>query len=311
MAYLTLIISLMIAGVAAWYSIAGLVAIFASAVVPIIIMGGVLEVGKLVTAAWLHRNWTIAPLLLKSYLTTAVVVLMFITSMGIFGFLSKAHLDQSIMLGGNNDLQIQNLERQISRQQSIITDAEKVLAQLDDQVETLIEYDRIRGPSGSIAVRENQSEERQTLNETINDAYGRIETIQTELSPLQKSRLAIQAEVGPLKYIAELIYGDEAKDHFDEAVRWIIILLVVVFDPLAVTLLLASSVSLRLSRGENITFTEMPEIEEDFGIEEVVSEPEMELTITDTEQFQRLDKRVRNKLQWLIDKQKGGIDETP
>lgn len=256
MAYLTLIISLMIAGVAAWYSIAGLVAIFASAVVPIVIMGGVLEVGKLATAAWLHRNWATAPLLLKTYLTTAVVVLMLITSMGIFGFLSKAHLDQSIMLGGNNELQIQNLERQIDRQRASITDAEKVLAQLDDQVETLIEYDRIRGPSGSIAVRAAQTEERQTLNQEINDAYSRIELLQEELFPLQKSRLEIEAEVGPLKYIAELIYGeDDARNHFDRAVRFVIILLVIVFDPLAVILLLAATMGFS-TRKQSRMFTD-------------------------------------------------------
>ncbi len=114
--------------------------------------------------------------------------------------------------------------------------------------------------------------------------------------------------MGPLKYIAELIYGDEAENYFEEAVRWVIILLVVVFDPLAVCLLLAANASLRERKGESITFTEMPTVEEDFGIEEV-SEPEMELSETDRDQFARLDKRVRNKLQWLIDKQNGGSNE--
>jgi hypothetical protein len=244
MGILTLVMALAISGVAAWYSIVGLMAIFSGATTAIIIMGGVLEAGKLVTASWLYRNWKQIPFLLKSYLTSAVIVLMFITSMGIFGFLSKAHLEHSISVGGTNELQISNLERQIERQQAIITDAETVLSQLDSQVATLIEYDRIRGPSGSIAVRESQSEERSLLNETINAAYSRIESIQEELSSLLQEKLAIEVEVGPLKYIAELIYGNQARDFFDEAVRWVILLIVFVFDPLAVLLLIAANMTL-------------------------------------------------------------------
>ena len=244
MGILTLVMALAISGVAAWYSIAGLVAIFSGAATAIIIMGGVLEAGKLVTASWLYNNWKEVPFLLKSYLTTAVVVLMLITSMGIFGFLSKAHLEHSISVGGTNELQITNLERQIARQQSIIADAETVLSQLDQQVAVLIEYDRIRGPTGSIAVRESQSEERGLLNKTIDAAYIRIDGLQKDLTPLQQEKLAIEVEVGPLKYIAELIYGDQARDFFDEAVRWVIMLIVFVFDPLAVLLLIAANMTL-------------------------------------------------------------------
>ena len=252
MVYLTLITALSIAAVAAWYSIVGLMAIFAGAVIPIAIMGGVLEVGKLVTAAWLHQNWKKTSLWMKSYLTSAVFVLMVITSLGIFGFLSKAHLEHSIATGGTNELQITNLERQIERQQSIIADSETVLSQLDQQVATLIEYDRIRGPSGSIAVRQSQSEERQLLNETIDNAYIRIEEIQTSLTPLQQEKLAIEVEVGPLKYIAELIYGDAAEDYFDEAVRIVIILLIITFDPLAVVLLLAATSGFAMRKQEKM-----------------------------------------------------------
>ena len=241
MAILTLITALSIAGVAAWYSIVGLMAIFAGAVIPIAIMGAVLEVGKLVTAAWLHQNWDKARWWMKTYLTTAVFMLMFITSLGIFGFLSKAHLEHSISTGGTNELRIANLERQIGNQQRIITDSEKVLGQLDQTVQVLLDADRIRGRSGALATRKGQAEERSTLNESIDTAYDRIEQYQTELTPLQQESLAIEVEVGPLKYIAELIYGDEAEDYFDEAVRWVIILLIITFDPLAVVLLLAAT----------------------------------------------------------------------
>ena len=168
MPYFTLLVAIAIAAVAAWYSIVGLMAIFAAAAIPIAIMGSVLEVGKLVTASWLYQNWRKTPFLLKSYLTTSVAVLMFITSMGIFGFLSKAHLDQTLMTGGNNDLLIQNLERQISQQRRIITDGETLLGQLDQTVEVLIEYDRIRGPQGALAVeKDKQSKGQISINPTI------------------------------------------------------------------------------------------------------------------------------------------------
>ena len=241
MIYLTLITALAIAATAAWYSIIGLMAIFAGAVIPIAIMGGVLEVGKLVTAAWLHQNWDKMRWWMKTYLTSSVIVLMFITSLGIFGFLSKAHLEHSIATGGTNELQITQLERQLAREQSKITDAERVLDQLDKAVETLISYDRIRGRGGSIAVRESQREERQGLNDQIEDAYEWMEVLQTKLTPLQQEKLAIEVEVGPLKYIAELMYGDNSEDYFDEAVRFVILLLIFTFDPLAIVLLLAAT----------------------------------------------------------------------
>ena len=283
MVYLTLITALSIAAVAAWYSIVGLMAIFAGAVIPIAIMGGVLEVGKLVTAAWLHQNWKKTSLWMKSYLTSAVFVLMVITSLGIFGFLSKAHLEHSIATGGTNELQITNLERQIERQQSIITDSETVLSQLDQQVATLIEYDRIRGPSGSIAVRQSQSEERQLLNEAIDNAYIRIEEIQKDLTPLQQEKLAIEVEVGPLKYIAELIYGEGAEDYFDEAVRAVIILLIITFDPLAVVLLLAATQGFALRKQEKMMMfnpDNVADMENNFEIVKV--DPESYTFIEDT-----------------------------
>jgi len=245
MVYLTLLTALAIASVAAWYSILGLIAIFSGAVVAIAIMGAVLEVGKLVTATWLHRNWSKAPLLMKSYLTSAVVLLMVVTSLGIFGFLSKAHLETTISSGGNNELKIENLERQIGNEQRKIGDAEIVMGQLDAQVQTLIDYDRVRGKEGAIAVRKSQAEERAALNDDINASYASIEAMQDKLLPIRQSQIELEVEVGPLKYIAEMIYGDTAKDHFDEAVRWVIILLIITFDPLAIVLLLAASMGFR------------------------------------------------------------------
>jgi len=241
---LTLFTALAIAGVAAWFSIAGLMAIFSASALSIAIMAGTLEVGKLVTASWLYRNWSQTKFLLKSYLTIAVFVLMFITSMGIFGYLSKAHIEQTAS-AGDNTLQIELIDNRIARQQRAIDDSDEVISQLDQAVQTLIEYDRIRGDEGSIAVRQGQAEERASLNAIINEAADNISDLQQEKAILASEQLSIEAEVGPLRYIAELIYGEEeAKNHFDQAVRWIIIILVTVFDPLAVALLIAANQTL-------------------------------------------------------------------
>lgn len=257
MKYLTLITAISIAAVAAYFSIIGLASIFSGAFISVVVMASALEIGKLVAATWLHLEWKSTGWFTRSYLTFAVIVLMFITSMGIFGYLSKAHMEQSVSDGGINELQISNLERQIARQQSIVTDAETVLSQLDQQVSVLIEYDRIRGPAGSIAVRESQSDERQALNETIDAAYIRIEELQGNLFDLKKDKLALEIEVGPLKYIAELIYGDNAENYFDQAVRLVILLIVSVFDPLAVILLIVSVKAIRTaptkSRSEELS----------------------------------------------------------
>ena len=240
---LTLLIALAIAGVAAWFSIIGLMAIFSASATSIAIMAGVLEVGKLVAASWLYRHWKETSILMKSYLTAAVLVLMLITSMGIFGYLSKAHLDQSAV-GGNNELKMAQITQRIDRQQRKVIDANTVLAQLDQSVQTLIDYDRIRGPSGAIAVRESQADERAKLNAVIDSATDQIALYQEELLPLQQDQLQVELKVGPLKYVAELIYGESDETVLDKAVRLFILLLVVVFDPLAIVMILAANQTL-------------------------------------------------------------------
>ena len=241
---MALAMGLILSAVAGYFSVVGIATIFAGAFWSVVVMAGALETSKLVAASWLYRNWSIASWLMRIYMTIAVVVLILITSMGIFGYLSKAHVDQTVLEGGNNDIRIESLQRRIDRQNSIINDSTIVLGQLDEAVSILQEYDRIRGPEGAIAVRQSQSEERAAQNKAISDAYDVIEELTEEILPLKRQAIALEAEIGPLKYIAELIYGDEAKDYFDTAVRWIIILLVVVFDPLAICLLLAGNAGL-------------------------------------------------------------------
>lgn len=253
MAYLVLLVALAISGVAAWYSIAGLAAIFAAAKIPVIIMGSSLEVGKLVTASWLYQNWDRVPLLLKTYLTIAVVVLMFITSMGIFGFLSKAHIDQTIV-SGDNSLIIEQLDQRIDRERTRITDAELVISQLDQAVQTLIDYDRIRGDDGAISVREGQKDERDNLNAIIDSAYANIGEFQSDRLVLSQEQLSLEAEVGPIRYIAELIYSDTPDaEILASAVRWVILTIIFVFDPLAVLLLIAANMSINDRRAKVTT----------------------------------------------------------
>ena len=229
--------------IAAGYSIAGLTALFAGAVVPIIAMGSALEVGKLVAASWLYNNWRnkLVPKTIRAYLTFAVIVLVFITSMGIFGFLSKAHLDQVQPQSGNN-IKIELIDSQLNQQQTIIDRSQKTLTLLDQTLEKYIDMEYV---TRGLKEREKQKPEREALTLAINEASDKISELSNKKGALQLEQDKIEAEVGPIKYIAELIYGDTAKDHFDEAVRWVIIVLIFVFDPLAVLLLIAANISLR------------------------------------------------------------------
>ena len=240
---ITFLSAISISVIAAGYSIVGLSTLFAGAVVPIIAMGSALEVGKLVAASWLYNNWQnkLVPKTIKAYLTFAVIVLIFITSMGIFGFLSKAHLDQ-VQPVSSNEIRIELIDKQINQQENIIDRAENTLNQLDKALDKYIDMEYV---TRGLKEREKQKEEREALNLVINNAIDELSKLTLAKSSLELQQDKIEAEVGPIKYIAELIYGDNAKDHFDEAVRWVIIVLIYVFDPLAVLLLIAANISLR------------------------------------------------------------------
>src|SRR5210317_1975233 len=239
---LTFLSAISISVIAAGYSIIGLATLFAGAVIPIIAMGSALEVGKLVAASWLYNNWNSdVPRLLKAYLFTAIIVLIFITSMGIFGFLSKAHLDQVKPTSGNN-IKIELLNNQINQQQLIINRSQKTLDQLDKALEVYIEKEFV---TRGLKERAKQEEERNTLNNAINKASDKIAELTNQKASLSLEQDKIEAEVGPIKYVAELIYGENAQDNFDNAVRIVILILIFVFDPLAVLLLIAANISLR------------------------------------------------------------------
>ena len=239
LALVTLITALGISAVAAFYSIVGLMAIFSASALSIAVMGIVLEIGKLITASWLYQNWKRVPFLLKSYLTIAVIVLMFITSMGIFGYLSKAHIDQG---SGTSELyvKVERLDNRIISERKIITRAEKQLSALDSALDKYLELGAV---SKGLKKREDQEQERNALTDTINNAQSRIDKLLDEKSEYRLQINSFEVEVGPLKYISALVYGDEALDYIDTAVRAVILILVFVFDPLAVLLIIAANIS--------------------------------------------------------------------
>ena len=234
-AFITLIIAISISAVAAYYSIIGLVAIFSSAVLPVAIMGVVLEAGKLVTASWLYQNWKRINFVIKTYLTFAVVILMFITSMGIFGFLSKAHIDQTLTSDTSN-IEIERIESLITIENRRIENAQKNLDNLERLVENLSAED-------AAYTRRIQRRERSAIDETIKEASQKISNYKEEIIPYKKEAVKLEAEVGPIKYISELIYDNSNSELLEDAVRVVIIILVFVFDPLAVVLLIAANMS--------------------------------------------------------------------
>lgn len=239
-----LLVALSLSTIAAWYSIIGLTAIFAGAVIPIIIMGSALELAKITTTVWLRKYWHRCGILYKMYLVPAVVLLALLTSMGIFGFLSKAHLDQNV---GSGDVQakVSLLDEKIATQRENIKASKAALAQMDAQVNDIMtKGDSERAVERSVVIRKQQQKERANLLKDIEIANQEIQKLNEERAPIASELRKVEAEVGPIKYIAALIYGDTA-DHntLEAAVRWVIILLVIVFDPLAIMLVLAANQS--------------------------------------------------------------------
>lgn len=235
---LTLFTALSMATVAAVFAIYGIIAIFAGMPQFALVMGAVIELGKVVGISWLYRNWS-EPTKIKYAMAPLVLVAMMLTSMGIFGLLSKAHLEQTSPVA-NNEVQITRLDQQIAREQSRIADSEEVISQLDQTVQTLIDFDRIRGDDGALAVRESQAEQRELLRQTIDTAQAELDRLEDQKLELTQELTAIALEVGPVKYLAELVYGTET-DRTEEAVRWVIIAFIFVFDPMAILLLMAAN----------------------------------------------------------------------
>lgn len=252
--YLILLTALTLSGVAAYYSVTGLVAIFSALPIPIIIMGATLEAGKIVSTVWLHNNWKRASVAFKLYLIPAIVVLMFLTSVGIFGLLSKAHSDQSLV-SGDAMSRVAIYDEKIRTAKENIDANRRALKQMDEAVDQVMaRSDSEKGADKAVAIRRGQAKERQRLQAEITTEQKAIGQLSQDRAPIAAEFRKVEAEVGPIKYIAALIYGDEASSNMLEAaVRWVIILIVIVFDPLALCLILASNKQLEWAREDHTT----------------------------------------------------------
>ena len=240
----TLLVALALSTIAAWYSIIGLTAIFAGAVVPIIIMGSVLELAKITTTVWLRKYWKRCTWIMKVYLVPAVVALAVLTSMGIFGFLSKAHMDQGLV-GGDSIAKVQIFDEKIKTSKENIEANRKALKQMDEAVDQVMaRSDSEKGADRAVTIRKGQAKERVRLQNEITAEQTKIAKLNEERAPIAAEVRKVEAEVGPIKYIAAFIYGDNPDQNLlERAVRWVIILLVVVFDPLAIMLVIAANQS--------------------------------------------------------------------
>lgn len=251
-AILTLLCALSVSAIAAYYSVIGLIAIFSAAPIPIAVMGGTLEAAKLVVASWVYKNWDVAPKFLKYYFVVAIMVLMFITSLGIFGFLSKAHSDQSLATGDAIS-KLEIIDDKIRVAKETIDANRKILKQLDESVDQIMARSTSEeGARRANSLRVSQKTERNRIaNE--NEAQQKIVAqLNEDRQPFATEVRKVESEVGPLKYIAAMIYDEQVtQTMLEQAVRWVIILIVLVFDPLAVLLVIAGNFSLRQVREEN------------------------------------------------------------
>ena len=258
LAYLALFSGLVISVVAEYYSILGLTAIFAAAVIPVVIMGIALGVGKITATLWLKQNWDIAPWTIRTYLATAIGVLMLITSMGIFGFLSKAHSDQSLV-SGDVQSKIAVYDEKIKVAKENIDANRKALKQMDESVDQVMGRSQDeKGADKAVALRRGQAKERTRLLSEITAEQKTIAQLNEERAPIAAEVRKVEAEVGPIKYIAAFVYGDTDQTVLEKAVTWVIIILIVVFDPLAVILLLASQISFQNFRQRQTQTDEEP-----------------------------------------------------
>ena len=320
-AYIILFTALLLSAVAAYYSIAGLTAIFAAAVIPVVIMGATLELGKVVATVWLHNNWKRINWIFKTYLIPAIVFLMLLTSMGIFGFLSKAHSDQSLV-SGDAMSKVAIFDEKIATEKENIAQAKKALEQMNAQVDQMLgRSDTERGAERAVSIRKNQAKERNELQAQIAKSQKEIQKLQEERAPLAAEFRKVEAEVGPIKYIAALLYGDNPDQNIlERAVRWVIILIVIVFDPLALCLILAGNKQLEWVREdkEKKIIHEVAEKVETIHHPEPIVEPEpepikfnpdkVEVTPEEEEQFKKLEPKQEPETGGMVEEK---IEEEP
>ena len=263
---LTLLVALAISTVAAYYSIVGLMAIFAGATTAIAIMGIVLEIGKLICASWTFQNWKTSPISIRSYFILAVVVLMLITSLGIFGFLSRAHITQSSPTGLIQE-RIERIDLKVDQRQTQIDRYQGRLNTLDQALQRYIELGAISKGLRKIGEMDNETALLKTKIEGLEDE---IDGLSDEKYELKTELNLAEVEVGPIRYVASMLYDDVSESQLEEAVRWIIVLLIFVFDPLAVVLVIAANISLRDYRREKKMATKTVTVMPDLSDKEII-----------------------------------------
>jgi hypothetical protein len=306
-----------VSAVAGYFSIVGLMAIFPAAAMSILAMGVVLEIAKLVTASWLYQNWSRANILMKLYFVPAVAILSIITSMGIFGFLSKAHIDQGIE-SGDATAKIERLDIRIASNDKAISRAQKTLDGFD---EALDRYTELGYVTRGLNARKEQSEERIAMRAIIDEAEVENDKLFDKRSVLSSEVRAFEVEVGPIKYIADLLY-EKGRENLEQAVRAVIILLVLVFDPLAILLVVAANMQLNSATGKRIEFMSLDETSTETAEEIIEPDPsppsavddaadimsDYESVVDKIESGDALNpserKSFRSNLEWLIDKKK-------
>lgn len=202
-----------------------------------LIMGIVMECAKLVSLSWLYRNWKSAGILLRGPIIAIALVIMLVTNIGVFGFLSKSHLEQGAATI-DNSAKVEQINQQIAQEQSRIADSEKIIAQMDGAVNSLIGKDQA---NRSLAVRRSQASQRKQLREEITASQAQISKYNQEKFALESEVRKLQLEVGPIRYIAEVFHSDGDTKSIETAVQIFTLLIVLILDPAAVMLLLAAN----------------------------------------------------------------------
>jgi len=241
LAILPVLTAIALSIVAAYYSVIGLAQIFPGSYWPIIIMGSVLEVSKLVTVSWLYNNWNVSVRMMRYYFLVAVILLMAITSMGIFGYLSKAHIEHSTSLAPLLEKEF-IYEEKIKTLKETIENNRKNLSQLDAAVDQImVRSADEKGAERSNQIRKTQQKERTRITDEIDGSQKAIQKIIEEKSPVSLEIRKAESDFGPIKYVAEVVYGTHDRDIIDKAVRLVIFIIIIVFDPLAILLLIAAN----------------------------------------------------------------------
>lgn len=294
----TAIAAFMLAACAAFFSITGLAILYAAAFTSVVIMAIAIECGKISATFWLHRNAHKVSKLWVSLIAASVLGAMVITSVGVYGFLTKGHIDQITPIADTN-LRVERIDNRINSETSLIDRSQARLDQLDGVIDTLIEYDKISGPTGANAVRKSQAEERSNMQNSIDSSYIRIDELRDQRLPLSRKVATIEAKLGPIKYIAALFNTST-----DKSVQWFTLIIVLLLDPFAILMVIATSIGYddwvrRRGLPENVKIVEVEKIVEkivEVEVEKIVEVPVEVEKIVEKEVIKVVSEVVREEI---------------